>query len=355
MSASGSQIVERTAREIATASRDKGKRNPPPLPPSLASKLPIAGIPYSLGSSSSALTGPPSSTNPALDDLWTATLRDQMQIRPSALDASGTSTSTPTPLPLPIPPLNPSMASSTGRPLDSVPLPALASKAKVPADLLPTAKRFSQYSLKALADRKKRQLSVQLKQGDIFPLSSILSPSDASTLYFCLPFVSSAPVTSLIYSTERHERSIQGLQAALANVLGPTVIVVRSGEFIFGGYASDPWRNDESRFGNPKCFLFSITLDLKFPYHGRQKDGQSSIAGMGGQWGRTQHDCLSGGPDYLQFGIRDLCLRGDLRGCTSELEFSYGVGLVPGSDDAKSILAGGTLFVADEVEAWQIQ
>ena len=39
-----------------------------------------------------------------------------------------------------------------------------------------------------------------------------------------------------------------------------------SDEQIFGGFASDLWKNDHSKphsFGSPECFLFNITKDKK--------------------------------------------------------------------------------------------
>jgi hypothetical protein len=145
-----------------------------------------------------------------------------------------------------------------------------------------------------------------------------------------------------------HERNIRTLQQSVAGVMGPTMVIIRSGEYTFGGYASDQWKFDGRRAGNPKGYLFSLTLDTKIPYHGRQKDSQSGIMGGGKQ------DCMWAGPDFLGFGIKDLCLRGDFRMCTSEIEHSYSVGLDIGGVEAKSFLAGSNVWVADEVEVWSV-
>ena len=116
------------------------------------------------------------------------------------------------------------------------------------------------------------------------------------------------------------------------------------------GFASDPWRIDETKFGNPKCFLFSLSLDLKIPYHGRHKLPSSDTTGSR----QSHHDCQCAGPDYVQFGSKDLCLKGDFSACTSELEYSYGIGLVKDGEHAKSLLAGASVFKADQVEAWAL-
>ena len=97
--------------------------------------------------------------------------------------------------------------------------------------------------------------------------------------------------------------------------------------------------------------MFSLTLDVKVPYHGRQKDGQSAV--MGGNAGQ-RHDCMWSGSDFLSFGIKDLCLRGDFRMCSSEIEHSYSIGCDIGGVESKSFMAGSSVFVADEIEVWQV-
>ena len=41
--------------------------------------------------------------------------------------------------------------------------------------------------------------------------------------------------------------------------------------------------------------------------------------------------------------------------CSSELEHSYSIGMGMGSTEAKSFLAGSSIFVADEIEVWSVQ
>ncbi|GMI06883.1 hypothetical protein TrRE_jg4655 [Triparma retinervis] len=233
------------------------------------------------------------------------------------------------------------------------PNPVNMSKSYVPArQMAQVASHFSQFSLSALAERKMRQLSVAPNDQMVFRGSAIVGPTDAKKLYYSIPFISTLPTTSLCYSTRMHERSIKALQRSVLNVMAPTMVVIRSGEYIFGGYATDPWRFDGGRGGNPKGFLFSITLDCKIPYQGRQKDSQSGV--LGGTSGR-RHDCMWSGPDFMGFGIKDLCLRGDFRMCSSEIEHSYSVGCEVKSQEAKCFLAGSPIFVADEIEVWSIQ
>jgi hypothetical protein len=46
---------------------------------------------------------------------------------------------------------------------------------------------------------------------------------------------------------------------------------------VFGGYATDSWSPDGKRFGTPKSFLFSVSLDRKIPFHGRQRDHLTQV------------------------------------------------------------------------------
>lgn len=98
----------------------------------------------------------------------------------------------------------------------------------------------------------------------------------------------------------------------METVLAPSVLVLQSGDFIFGGFIATPWRSDGTRFGNPKGFLFSITLDLKFPYHGRQRDSRSTNHGMS----TVQHDCVLVTHNFMQFGLKDLTMEANLQGYT---------------------------------------
>ena len=214
------------------------------------------------------------------------------------------------------------------------------------------ASHYTQYSLCALAERKMRQLSVAPNEQVVFRGSAILSRIDAKNLYYSIPFIANLPTTNLVYSTRMHERSIKILKKSVINVMGPTMVVIRSGEYVFGGYSTDQWKFDGSRGGNPKGYLFSITLDCKIPYHGRQKDSQSGV--LGGMGGR-RHDCIWSGNDFMSFGIKDLCLRGDFTMCSSEIEHSYSIGCEINSRDSKSFLAGSSVFVADEIEVWGVE
>lgn len=45
--------------------------------------------------------------------------------------------------------------------------------------------------------------------------------------------------------------------------------------------------------------------------------------------------CMKSSTNALQFGTKDLVITGDFKFCSSELENCYGIGLAPGSSEAK--------------------
>ena len=203
-----------------------------------------------------------------------------------------------------------------------------------------------------------RQLNAAPNPAAHFPGSQIISGDDAASLYFCLPFSSNVPETALLYASWRHAPGVPTLQQYCMETYAPSVLLVRSGDYVFGGYATDAWNADGVRFGSPKCFLFSVTHDRKIPFHGRTRDAKSQTRAQVDAQGYPlpmQHDCLEGSVDAIQFGIHDLVLRGDFSECSASLEGSYGFGLAPGSAEANTFLAGGQTFKADAVEVWQVQ
>jgi hypothetical protein len=65
-------------------------------------------------------------------------------------------------------------------------------------------------------------------------------------------------------------------------------------------------------------------------------------------------DALRASARAVQFGVRDLVLAEDFTACSSEVEASYGIGLRPGSAEARSMLAGAPEFKCAVVELWSI-
>ena len=175
-----------------------------PLPPDLVAKLSIAGAPYALNGRTPPNTMSSSAFN-ATGDLDNSTSSFNSISPPPSSLLSNVSFTTP--------------------------------RTRIPAELLPLARHYSQYSLKAIAERKGHQLkAINPRRSDFFQHSAILtSPLDAATLYYSLPFITSVPATSLIYSSQHHDANVKTLQAALLGTFSATIIIIKSGDFVFGG------------------------------------------------------------------------------------------------------------------------
>lgn len=275
------------------------------------------------------------------------------------------------------------------------------------------------YSLRQEARRKQRQRSADMGvplAAHVFPGSRILSGPEAKTLYHCLPLTfieeTTADGTITEFATYMQCRlgfaTYNNYPATLAEFArefessglnGPTVVIARVGDNVFGGFAADAWDFSGKFGGSTSSFLFSVTQDCKLPYHGRIKGppqaGDAAAAttapssrsrdatllraagagnedllrrldaeagrGFGdeeekgyadGSAAERRTDCLRSTRDSLQFGVRDLVFKGDLSECTSELEYSYGVGFKQGSVEAKTFLAGKPVFKVDDLEVW---
>ena len=127
---------------------------------------------------------------------------------------------------------------------------------------------------------------------------------------------------------------------------GPNVLLIQTGDFIFGVYVNQTiLPTDDKWSGSPSCFIFSITFDLKLPYHGRNPPGK----------GLHDYPCaFFGGEDHIQFGNGDIKLDGELETGSSQLEGCFGLGLPKTSHAASSLLAGVKDFAIDKLEVWQI-
>lgn len=145
---------------------------------------------------------------------------------------------------------------------------------------------------------------------------------------------------------------------------GPCLLILRAGSAVFGAYLSDPLYPihsassdvlDGGWTGSPTCFLFSATLGVKIPYHGRSALSVSGHASHSqGQTSGVQHLAFCATREKLMIGDGDLQLDSTLRRGSSELEQSYGVGLAPGSVEAMCLLAGAPSFQVDHLEVWAI-
>lgn len=123
------------------------------------------------------------------------------------------------------------------------------------------------------------------------------------------------------------------------------MLLISSGSFTCGAYLNQAPVPTGAWSGSPACFLFSATLDLKFPYHGRKPPAR----------GKTDFPCgFLVDMDHLEVGNGDLHIESSLTVAYSELEGCYGFGLSPRSEECVSALGGSSSFPIDILELWQI-
>jgi hypothetical protein len=193
-------------------------------------------------------------------------------------------------------------------------------------------------SLSRMAKRKQDKytasgisLSFQPFEGSLI----ITNPELATRLYLCFPF-KGQPITHRMYCSEDDGRSVAKIHKIIDGH-GITVIIVKSGENIFGGFASSKWNSEGRNFGNSSSsFIFQLNKDAFIPNRGQTEEPI----------------CLYATEDSITFGKYDLALIGSLDKCKSTIENSYGVGFTYGSAKAQTFLAGAPEFKADIVEVW---
>ena len=193
-------------------------------------------------------------------------------------------------------------------------------------------------SLVALAQRREQKNKARGMELTFQPFSGtqiIDKASQCTALYLCFPF-KAQPQTHLLFSTERDGRSIQKMHQMIDGI-GITAVLIKKGDFIFGGFAAAKWNSDGEPFGEgSSSFLFSVSQDAFIPYKPRTQDACHLFA--------TE--------DTLTFGKFDLVLADNFDQCSAQIEYSYGIGFQQGSTEAQTFLAGQPVFRADIVEVW---
>ena len=129
------------------------------------------------------------------------------------------------------------------------------------------------HGLSGIQEKRGRQLESRLSSLApelVFQDTELMGMNDAQKIYLCLPFMSKPPLSKCIFSTlGGSPRSLGELYAASAKVDKPVVMVIRSGAYTFGAYLSAALQLNGIWNGSPSSFLFSLTLDLRLPYHGQ--------------------------------------------------------------------------------------
>jgi hypothetical protein len=218
------------------------------------------------------------------------------------------------------------------------------------------AKRFKRFRLSVESRRRRRRHQArdpgQLPREQVFLRSEILPDDQHEDLFWSIPTVGDDLYPSIkyvgrVYGGRQHIVNVHALfrdadcQASL--------IICRSGNYVFGAYASSVMPDDGTYSGDSTSFIFSVTHGLKIPYHGR-------IVPEG--W-RKPHDNFSygsdairGEEDLIQYGTGDLIISDNMQYCTSALENSYGFALP--QDVQQTFLAGQSPFVIDTLEVYRV-
>jgi len=151
------------------------------------------------------------------------------------------------------------------------------------------------------------------------------------------------------------EKSLDSESQILAPI--PTVLLIKANGQIFGGYASQPWRTDGIEFGNSRCFLFSLSKDIKIPFQGRDTlpvNPETVKFCQENELPVPKFSVLKSDRKILQFGPSDLVIHANFTNCSSELEHSFGIRLPPGSQETRTLLAGSEIFNIDSIELWGV-
>jgi hypothetical protein len=347
----------------------------------------------------------PSSGAGAMEGVWMSDLRQKAGVQASPAPGASTNIPRPPPSDSPVQPPTPSSQVATPKQQSAQPVHTPASAGRM--------ERFKkQFSLSTDANRRLRAFVKNHMDGPhmsreevlaanehlMFPGSRLLNPTEAQNVYFCLPVrIRGAPndCSEMIYSSSESgarlsiDAVLQTLphpEDALENSIG-CVFVARSGSYTFGAYSHFGPPHQGLYGGSDKNFLFSVTQDMKIPYHGRRKATKPTLNEVKqvfkelhthdheetfpGEFGNGETEARHAAEEHLmglqkngwesffidnktiRFGVSDLVFRGDLTQCVSQLEGSFGFGMPNG--DAKTLLAGAPDFRVHELEVYLVK
>ena len=218
------------------------------------------------------------------------------------------------------------------------------------------SKYHEAFSLTNQAARRMKQIRTEMARDEAtaaiahMSMSQLLTPAEAQTLYYSLPFFAKPPSVQLVYSSAEQDGRgdnfhLEEIYTASMTNQNPSLVLIRSGDFVFGAYLTHPLRVTSSGWaGSPACFLFSVTLDVKLPYHARHLPTGADAKKPCGFFAEREK---------LTIGNGDLVICGGGEG-HSELENCYGMGLTFGSSEAACFLAGSSDFHIEELEIWSV-
>jgi hypothetical protein len=106
----------------------------------------------------------------------------------------------------------------------------------------------------------------------------------------------------------------------------------------------------------------SLTLDLKFPYHGRNpphRGGSRPTGPVPGMMTGPGGGGITFGyyvdSDHVEVGNGDIYIDENMMEVYSELEGCYGLGLQRQTPEVAMLMGGSNNFPIDELEVWMIQ
>lgn len=217
--------------------------------------------------------------------------------------------------------------------------------------------KFKQgFSLSAQAARRRAQVRTDSAREEAetsvesLSTSQLLSHDEAQALYYNLPFFAKPPGMNLLYSSAEQDGNgerfkLEELYTSSMMHPNPSLLLIQSGEFVFGAYLSHPLRVTGTGWaGSPACFVFSVTFDVKMPYHARNPPDGASLKRPVAFLAEREKLCVGNG---------DLVIHDGGLG-QSALENCYGMGLTFASSEAGCFLAGQKEFPIDELELWAI-
>jgi hypothetical protein len=97
----------------------------------------------------------------------------------------------------------------------------------------------------------------------MFGQSRILtSTEEASALFHSMPAVTKRVSSHLVFQggeaaalAENEVMDIHEIKHALSDIESPTLFLCKSGDYIFGAYASTPWKFTDEPHGSPKSYV----------------------------------------------------------------------------------------------------
>lgn len=177
-----------------------------------------------------------------------------------------------------------------------------------------------------------------------FKDSVILSSSQGQTLMSWLKNTSGFPKTNeqLLYRASRNGWATSNFHSCCDNK-GPTVIVIKSGNYIFGGYAEQSWDGDNSYKRAQNSFLFSLVNPSGLsPTKMALRSGQERYA----MYCNANSGPTFGGGSYYDLYI---CNAPNSNNCSTYL-YNY---QCPSGQPCHTFLTGGQNFTVSEMEVFR--